>query len=472
MNVDGSSNSHQFRNQLAQEQVAGTQVNGPAGPIALVLRHPYSIALALALIIMGLGATLKHQSAWDRTGPGVSMMLREGVDFYAREKTFTYPPFQAWLNIFFTWLPLRPARAIWFIISAACLIYMIWESWRLAGGPRLEPLGEFADAKPREHWAFILGLVCALQFALNSLTHLQSDLVIGALLTAGCAAIVTRKFIRAATWIGLAAAFKCTPLLFAPYLVWKRKPIAAAWLIIIAVGANVLPNTVHAPPQRGLWLAEWSRLYLAPMERANYVPGDWKNQLDNNQSFAGAAKRWLMTTWQIKPGEFHVVDRDRHPSPAVIRWAYLLSCIAALLIAGRTLWRRARSRIPDASKAGSRANTGSPALNWPSSDIIECGIILLLMVLLSPNSSRAHFCVMLLPAFCIGRLALGERSRPLTLLLAAAAISSTLSIHIRLDATLAAEQILLWIGVVMFAAIFLLCASIIALIHPPLQEAA
>jgi hypothetical protein len=467
LNVDGSSNSHQFPNQTSQEQVPETRVNGPAGPVISILRHPYSIALTLALIIMGFGATFKHQSAWDRTGPGVSMMLRAGRDFYANEKTFTYPPFQAWLNIVFTWLPLRPARATWFIISAVCLIYMIWKSWRLAAGPRLEPLGEFPQAKPREHWAFLLGLVCALQFALNSLTHLQTDLLIGALLTAGCGAIVARKSMRAATWIGLAAAFKCTPLLFAPYLVWKRKPVAAAWLIIIAIGANVLPNTVHAPPQRGLWLAEWSRLYLAPMERSNYVPGDWKNQLDNNQSFAGAAKRWLMTTWRIAPGEFHVVDRDRHPSPAVIRMSYLLSCIVALLIAAWAMWRRVRSKSPDAA---SSAEGHVP--HWPSRDIIECGIVLLLMVLLSPNSSRAHFCVMLLPAFCIGRIAFGEKSRCLTVLLIAAAVCSTLSIHIRLDATLAAEQILLWIGVVMFAAISLLWASIIALIHPPSKETA
>ena len=467
LNVDGSSNSHQFPNQTSQEQVPETRVNGPAGPVISILRHPYSIALTLALIIMGFGATFKHQSAWDRTGPGVSMMLRAGRDFYANEKTFTYPPFQAWLNIVFTWLPLRPARATWFIISAVCLIYMIWKSWRLAAGPRLEPLGEFPQAKPREHWAFLLGLVCALQFALNSLTHLQTDLLIGALLTAGCGAIVARKSMRAATWIGLAAAFKCTPLLFAPYLVWKRKPVAAAWLIIIAIGANVLPNTVHAPPQRGLWLAEWSRLYLAPMERSNYVPGDWKNQLDNNQSFAGAAKRWLMTTWRIAPGEFHVVDRDRHPSPAVIRMSYLLSCIVALLIAAWAMWCRVRSKSPDAA---SSAEGHVP--HWPSRDIIECGIVLLLMVLLSPNSSRAHFCVMLLPAFCIGRIAFGEKSRCLTVLLIAAAVCSTLSIHIRLDATLAAEQILLWIGVVMFAAISLLWASIIALIHPPSKETA
>lgn len=461
LNVDGSSDSHQFRNEVPQEQGPGKQTNSPAGPIGWLLRHPYSAVLAVVLIIMGLGATFKHQSAWDKTGPGVSMLLRQGLDFYAIEKTFTYPPFQAWLNIPLTWLPLRPARAIWFILSAACLIYMIWESWRLAGGPRLEPVGEFADAKPREHWAFLLGLVCALQFALNSLTHLQSDLVIGALLTAGCAAIVSRRFMRAATWLGLAAAFKCTPLLFAPYLVWKRKPIAAAWLIIIAVGANVLPNTVRPPPQRGLWLAEWSHLYLAPMEQANYVPGDWKNQLDNNQSFAGAAKRWLMTTWRIAPGEFHVVDRLEHPSPAVIRWSYLLSCLVALLISGWAMWRRERS------KGSEHASDATIQVHqWPSRDILECGIILLLMVLLSPNSSRAHFCVMLLPAFCIARLALGQKSRQLTALLAAAAISSTLSIHIRLNATLDAEQILLWIGVVMFAAIFLLWASIIALVKP------
>ena len=51
-------------------------------------------------------------------------------------------------------------------------------------------------------------------------------------------------------------------------------------------------------------------------------------------------------------------------------------------------------------------------------------------------------------------------------MLALAVLCSTLSVHVRLPGTGGIEQIFLWIGVAMFAAIFLLLASCIALAAP------
>jgi hypothetical protein len=99
----------------------------------------------------------------------------------------------------------------------------------------------------------------------------------------------------------------------------------------------------------------------------------------------------------------------------------------------------------------------------PSPVTIECGIVMLLMLLLSPNSSRAHYCILFLPAFCVARLAVRKPVGWVSILLWLAVIFSTLSIHIRLPGTMAAEQVLLWIGVVMIATIFLLAGSTIAL---------
>jgi uncharacterized integral membrane protein len=86
------------------------------------------------------------------------------------------------------------------------------------------------------------------------------------------------------------------------------------------------------------------------------------------------------------------------------------------------------------------------------------------MLLLSPNSSRSHFCVMYLAAFCVARVAVRPKSSVwLRTLLAAAAIFSTLSIHVRLPGTHMIEQIFLWLGVVTLATICLLIASIMTL---------
>jgi hypothetical protein len=457
-----------------------------------LLMHPYTLVSIVALGIMGIGAVGKHFSEWDDVYVGSARVLLSGKNIYERlhilrpdrdvpggiKETFdayTYPPFSAWLMIPFTVLPIRLARGIWYVVCVVSLVYLVKTAWRLAGGKPVEPvepgasaapdtragphdqaaagstlnneaiLAPAAVAGPRDQAAFVIGHACALQLSLNALTHLQTDLPIAALLMAGCAAIAQRRFIRGSAWIGLAAAFKATPLLFAPWLLWRRQWRAAALLVLVAVGANLLPDTVHRPPAGGLWLGQWIRQYLQPMAKSDYVPGDWKNKLDNNQSLAGGVNRWLATTWQIIPGDFRVVDRPSHPDTRIIRLAFAACCLAVLLPAAWVMWRR-------------RADSGA---------MLECGMILTLMVLLSPNSSRAHFCVLYLPAFFIARLAVRPgASLLLRSLLAAAVICSTLSIHIRIGPTQTAEQVLLWIGVVMLCAVFLLLAACVARMEP------
>ncbi|MDB5290675.1 MAG: hypothetical protein JWL69_1916, partial [Phycisphaerales bacterium] len=383
------------------------------GAIGHLLTHPYTAITIIVLFAMGVGAALKKSSEWNEVPLGAAKMLLEGRDIYKEMSAYTYPPFTAWVTIPFTLLPGTAARTVWYVICAGSLVYTVRKSWQLAGGPRLEPIGSPDAARSRDHWAFLLGHAVALQLALNGVTHLQSDTLIAALLMAGCGAMASGKYFRSATWIGIATAFKATPLLFAPYLLWRRQWLAAAWLVCVAIGANLLPNTVHAPPAGGTWLGEWSRQYLAPMGDSNYMPGDWKNQLVNNQALAGAAKRWLATTWEAGPGEFKVYDRPGKASPATIRRVFIASCLAVTLPVAVVFWRR---RSKDRSVVGESvggSEEGFTALDarketlkesLPSPMMIECGIVMLLMLLLSPNSSRAHYCILFLPAFCVARL--------------------------------------------------------------------
>jgi len=427
----------------------------PSRWIDHLLSRPYTVIAVLVLGTMGIMATLKRESAWDFVSVGAAHLLVQGQDFYRHIPLYTYPPFTAFFSLPFIWLPLRIARAIWCVICAISLVYLVVKSWKLSGGPRLQPLARDPAAQWPEHLAFLLGLACALQFALNAFTHLQSDLLIGALLMVGCHAIATRQFFRAATWIGIATAFKATPLLFAPYLLWRRQWIAAIWLVAVAVGANMLPDVIHRPPEGGVWLTRWYHLYLEPMGSSTYLPGDWKNQLDNNQSIAGAANRWLTTKWEALPEKFKVSPRAHHPGPGVVRGFFFATSAALLLLAAWGFWPH---RLRDDRSRGDDPRAGSAGI-----DMLECSCILLLMLLLSPNSSRAHFCIMLLPAFCVARAAVQKPAYLTAALLALAVLCSTLSIHIRIRATYTAEQLLLWLGVVFFSAIFLLLACVLLL---------
>jgi len=450
---------------------------------------------------MGIGAVLKKGSAWNSIQVGAASLLLHGKDFYHQIGGFTYPPFDAFFATPFALMNARLARSAWYIISVISLVYLVRKSWQLAGGPPVEPGKGRPAAPPREQIAFLLGNLIAVQFALNALSHLQSDLLIAALIMAGCGAMMAGRFIRSATWIGLAAAFKATPLLFAPYLLWRRKPLAAGWLIAIAIGVNLLPNLVHSPPSGGLWLTQWAHRYLEPMTRSQYLPGDWKNQLNNNQAIAGATRRWTGTTWKAAPGDFKVFDRPNGPSPATIRNVYYGSCLLILIPALWLAWKRWGARDVarhDSGGTGLRQSSVervSPVLAAPAADdrqhgrdahatdrpvrpdprLIECGIILLLMLLLSPNSSIAHFCVMYLPAFCVARIVVYEDRPVLGALFGLAVLCAVLSIRLRLPVTYVPEQVLLWLGIVTFSTIFLMLACVIALgskTGPPSRQVA
>jgi hypothetical protein len=57
-----------------------------------------------------------------------------------------------------------------------------------------------------------------------------------------------------------------------------------------------------------------------------------------------------------------------------------------------------------------------------SEQALEAGMVLALMLVLSPMSSKAHFGTLLLPAFCLARAAAGSQDRLRWGLLAAAVV--------------------------------------------------
>jgi len=426
---------------------------------------------------MGIVTVVRQHSEWDETYIGAAQALQQGKDIYRAVPTDTYPPFSAWFFVPFTHLPLRLARGIWWAICAVSLVTLVKMAWRLAGGPQMEPIGGRPATSLREHAAFLIGHAIALQFTLNALTHCQTDLPIAALVMIGCAALAQERFYRGAIWIGLGAAFKATPLLFAPYLLLRRQWGAAIVLVAVMVGCNLLPDTVHRP-DRYIWLIRWTSHYVSPMAKSDYIPGDWKNNLNNNQSLAGAAGRWLNSSPKEDSEALRSVRRPGAAPTPIVRGLLGGLCIA-VMVPVAWAWRRRQARAtPEYSAPAAEGTVRAETANLPAVSsnapaqvnphMIECGIVLLLMVLFSPNSSRAHFCVLYLAAFCVARMAVRPgASSSLRILLAIAVLCATLTIHLRLPFTRGIEQLLLWIGIVMLSTIFLLLASCLGLAGSP-----
>src|SRR5262249_2356088 len=92
---------------------------------------------------------------------------------------------------------------------------------------------------------------------------------------------------------------------------------------------------------------------------------------------------------------------------------------------------------------------------------LECGIVLLLMLMLSPMSSKAHFGTLLVPGFCLARAALSSRSRLLAAVLLGAVLLAVLSNKDPLGERL--YTLSLWYGVVTWETLLLLAGCLLAL---------
>jgi hypothetical protein len=278
-------------------------------------------------------------------------------------------------------------------------------------------------------------MLCAFRYVLDGLAHQQTDVVIGALLVGGCCALARGRSLTAGTVFGLAAAIKCTAVLWIVYLVWRGQWKMAAWVVLVAVGVNLLPNLVSTPEGGGLWLQQWYATYLAPMKAGDHYPGLWGADIYYNQSISGFSYRLCVAqaTWQ--DGELQVAERAGAPTAGSMRLlvngVQLALVLLAVFVVGRP-----RRRLPEGSRAA-----------------VECSLVLLLMLLLSPMSSKPHFCTMLLPAFLLARLAAVEKRRWAGALVAAAILLGLLAMRDVWGFRISASA--LWYGAVMWSAALL-----------------
>jgi hypothetical protein len=410
--------------------------------------HPWTLLAIFILLVHAIPFFLKQHSEWEEVYLRAAGRLIYGGDMYRFEDGYSYPPFMALLAIPFTALPTLVSRTLWFGINVACLGFMWLHAWRLTGGGKLEGLGATEN---QEQLICFLGLACSLRYALNGIAHHQTDVVIGALLLGGCGLLYRGHDWSAATSFGLAAAMKCTGLLWCPYLLWRGKWKAAAWLIVVAAGVNLLPNLVRAPDRGGLWFNEWLTRYVRPLTSAEHYPGQWGSWIVYNQSISGAGNRWFTTQWGWRGSDLELIHKPDPINPMIVKTiVYGAETILFLSVAFVLHRRRALAE----GQGGSLSR---------DTEALEYCVVLLLMVLLSPMSSKPHFCTLILPGFALARIAVHQGDIILRIILAAAVVIAALSLPLwggRFD------FIALWLGSETWNAMLLLIGCAYGLLAP------
>ena len=257
--------------------------------------HPFTTLGGVLLLIVAIPFCRRHESEWEQVYVRAAAHLWKGEEMYRMQDAYLYPPFMALTALPFLALPPLPSRLLWFAVNAMCLIALLRWSWRLAGGKRLEGAESVSGS---ERLAALLGCLCGISYLENCLAHQQTDIVLAAILAAGCLLLVRGRTLPAATAFGVAAACKCTALLWAPYLLWRGRPLAAAWVLFVALGLNVLPNSIGAAPSGRSWIAEYASRFLMPLTASNHYVGTWASDPAYNQSLNGLGHRWCTTNWK------------------------------------------------------------------------------------------------------------------------------------------------------------------------------
>ena len=73
------------------------------------------------------------------------------------------------------------------------------------------------------------------------------DSLVLVILLGGLAALMTGRELWGGAGLALAAALKATPLIFLPYLLWKRHFVAAGAFAVAFLGASFLPDLFFTP---------------------------------------------------------------------------------------------------------------------------------------------------------------------------------------------------------------------------------
>jgi hypothetical protein len=331
------------------------------------------------------------------TSPGGMLLYRHAAECVLTgqvlqicEIGFTYPPAFAFVMIPFALMPIGLAVFIWYLITLACTVVCCWLCEILT-------LRLFPEPWPERQrvWFRSIAIFISLKFILSVYEDQAYDLLILPLTLFGILTLADRRNTLAATSLGVAAAMKVTPLIFLPYLLFKRRYAAAAIFAGALLAVSFLPDLFFKPDGAAHgYFVTWVREIAAPGLFENAAGTKytfWEGANPLNLSLRGLIALALdQTAYQA---DFTAILR-------AVQFIFMAVIGSLLLISMR--W----NMIP-----------------------AEGALLIIAMLMLSPMSGRGHFVGLMLTYYL-------------------------------LVAALFKDRYTAWLGTLVLAVSFLLCAGI------------
>jgi Glycosyltransferase family 87 len=280
---------------------------------------------------------------------------------------FTYPPAFGFLMMPFVPMPLGLRNLVWYAITLAAMIVSFWLCDYLVR--RLYP-GPWT--RRELVWMRVLSLLLIAKFVLAVLENQAYDALPLLLLMGGIFWLATERPLAGAASLGVAAAIKATPLLFLPYLLLKRRFLAAACFVAVFLFVSILPDLFFAPQgaEHG-YLVTWVREIASPALRNDEAAAPlrfWAGDHLLNHSLRGGVARMI----------------DGHANPQWFKvalygtWLVFIGVLAVLL-------------------------AKSPAKSPKRCEFVavDGALLFIGMLMLSPMTSRSHYVLLLLPYYVL-----------------------------------------------------------------------
>lgn len=302
--------------------------------------------------------------------PKAAYCLLHGAMLQTCDIGFTYPPIFAFLMLPFEPLPLWLRDLVWYVVTVGASI----GSFKLAETLAAEALDRpLSDVQWR--WVRFFGLLFSAKLILAVFENQAYDALVLLVLLLGLTALVRGHELGAGCGLAVAAALKATPLIFLPYLLWRRQFAAAAAFVVVFVAVSLLPDLFFAPASGQGYFLTWLRQVAgAPF---GLDPGAVKNAF-----WAGAN---IMNHSLHGAVSLNIDERTQH----ALNSAVLYAVDAVFIIVVGTMI----AIVP----------------NRRAFIAIDASLLLISMLMLSPMTSRSHYVAMILPYLTL--LAMNFRDR-------------------------------------------------------------
>ncbi|MBI3702033.1 MAG: DUF2029 domain-containing protein [Afipia sp.] len=284
---------------------------------------------------------------------------------------FTYPPAFAFVMMPFISLPVTAQTIIWYIISLGCAVICCALSEKIA--LRMFP-GPWDEREIK--WLRVVGVLLSLKFILAVYENQAYDLVILPFIVLGTLLLVDRRDAAGGASLAVAAAIKVTPILFLPYLIVRRRFVAALAFFITLIVVSFVQDAFLSPQgSTHGYLMSWINEVAMPsvLEKGATTKNPfWDGANIYNLSLRGALARALYAT---EYQQYFV---------QILRGAQLVFvAIVGLLI---LYSMRLKALLP-----------------------VEICLLIIAMLMLSPMTSRTHFVNLVFPYFLLTAAWLKDR---------------------------------------------------------------